>query len=94
MTTKEAVTMAQQYTATVQAEALSPTLSTALSLRPVHGASYRVTVEEIEESDEEKLAKLRAAIQKGRDEIAAGRVIDGETAFAELAAKHFPHRMK
>ncbi len=86
--------MAQQYIATVQAEALSPTLSTALSLRPIHGASYRVTVEEIEESDEQKLAKLRAAIQRGCDDIAAGRVMDGEVAFQKLAAKHFPNRTK
>ena len=63
-------------------------------MRPIHGARHRVTVEEVEESDEEKLAALRAAIQRGRDDIAAGRVIDGETAFAQLAAKHFPNRMK
>lgn len=78
--------MSERFTATVQADALS--------LRPIRGARDNITVEEVGESDEEKLAALRAAIQKGRDDIAAGRVIDGETAFANLAAKHFPNRMK
>ncbi|MDO8605454.1 MAG: hypothetical protein Q7R40_02855 [Phaeospirillum sp.] len=86
--------MSERFTATVQADALSHELAAALSLRPIRGARYRVTVEEVEESDEEKRAALRAAIQRGRDDIAAGRVIDGETAFAQLAAKHFPNRTK
>jgi hypothetical protein len=40
-----------------------------------------------------KLASLRAAIQRGLNDVAAGRVIDGDEAFAKLAAKHFPHRV-
>lgn len=86
--------MSERFTATVQANALSHELAAALSMRPIPGSRYRVIVEEVEETDEEKLAALRAAIQKGRDEIAAGQAIDGETAFAELAAKHFPDKRR
>ena len=86
--------MSERFTATVQADALSHELAAALSLRPIRGARYRVTVEEVEESDEEKLSALRAGIKRGRDDIAAGRFTDGETAFANLATKHFPNRMK
>lgn len=84
--------MSERFTATVQAEALSSELTAALSMRPVRGSRYRVTVEEVEETDDEKRAALRAAIHKGRDDIAAGRFIDGKAAFAELAGKYFPDR--
>ncbi len=86
--------MSERFTATVQADALSHELAAALSLRPIRGARYRVTVEEVEESDEEKLSALRAGIQRGRDDIAAGRVIDGETLFAELRTEFFPDTIK
>lgn len=89
VSTKETTTMSERFTATVQAEAVSPELAAALSMRPVPGSRYRVTVEEVEETDEEKRAALRAAIQKGRDEIAAGLAIDGETMFAELHSELF-----
>ena len=84
--------MSERFTATVQAEAVPPELAAALSMRPIPGSRYLVTVEEVEETDDEKRAALRAAIQKGRDEIAAGLSIDGKEAFAKLAAKHFPGR--
>lgn len=86
--------MSERFTATVQAEALSRELTAALSMRPVRGSRYRVTVEEVEETDEEKRAALRTAIQRGRDEIAAGHFVDGKAAFAELAAKYFSDRHK
>jgi predicted transcriptional regulator len=86
--------MSERYTGTVPAEAVSPEIAAALSMRPVPGSRYRVTVEQVEESDEEKWAALRAAIQKGRDEIAAGLAIDGEDVFARLRAKHFPETVK
>lgn len=86
--------MSERFTATVQAKALSHELTAALSMRPVPGSRYRVIVEEIEETDEEKREALRAAIQKGRDEIAAGQAIDGETMFAELRAEFFPDTVK
>jgi hypothetical protein len=76
--------MRQSATLTIQAEKLPKEFADALSARPVLGSHYRVTVEELEESEEEKLAALRSAIQKGRDEVLAGLAIDGETMFAEL----------
>ncbi len=86
--------MSERFMATVQAEALSRELATALSMHPVPGSRYRVIVEEIDETDEEKQAMLRAALQKGHDDIAAGRFIDGKASFEELAEKHFPNRIK
>ncbi len=85
--------MSERFTATVQAEALHE-LALALSMRPIPGSRYRVIVEEVEETDEEKLAALRGAIQKGRDQIAAGQFIDGETMFAELRSELFPEFVK
>lgn len=82
--------MPQRYTATVQAEALSPELSAALSLHPTAGSRYRVIVEEVETTDEEKLAALRSAVAAGRAEFAAGHGIDGEVMFAELREEFFP----
>ncbi len=82
--------MSERFTATVEAEAVSPELAAALSMRPVPGSRYRVTVEEVEETNDEKWA----AIQKGRGEIAAGLAVDGETAFAQLTAENFPDRQK
>jgi hypothetical protein len=84
--------MRQSATLAFQAEELPKELAAALAERPVSGSRYRVTVEEVEATDEMKLAALRAAIQKGRDDIAAGKVIDGEAAFAELRDKYFPAR--
>jgi len=79
---------------TVQAEDFPSELAAALSVRLVRGSSYRVTVEEIEATDEEKLTALRAAVQRGRDDIAAGRCAEGDEAFARLSQKHFPGRTK
>lgn len=93
MTIRKARAMSERFTATVQAEALHE-LASALSMRPIPGSCYRVTVEEVEATDDEKLAVVRAAIQKGRDEIAAGHFVNGGTAFTQLAAKHFPNKLK
>lgn len=84
--------MRQRATLVIQAEKLPKEFAEALSVRPVHGSRLRITVEELEEPDEEKLANLRAAIQKGRDEIAAGKFLDGETAFEKLRAEYFPDK--
>ena len=82
--------MSERFTGLVQAEAVSPELAAALSMRPVPGSRYRVTVERVEETDDEKRAALRAAIRKGRDEIATGLAESGETVFADLHAEFFP----
>jgi hypothetical protein len=94
MTTMETVAMPDRVTGTVHAEDFPPELAAALSLRPVRGSSYLVTVVEIEQTDEEKLAALRTAVAKGRAEFAAGLGIDGETMFAELRAEFFPDSLK
>ena len=46
--------------------------------------------EAVEMTDEEKLAALRATVETGRKEFAAGLGIDGEAMFAELRAEFFP----
>ncbi|MBF0268676.1 MAG: hypothetical protein HQL44_08790 [Alphaproteobacteria bacterium] len=92
MKTQEAAAMRQSASVMIEAEKLPKELASVLKERPVLGSHLRITVEEFDESDEEKLVALRAAIQKGRDDIAAGRFVDGEAAFAELRAKHFPNR--
>ena len=84
--------MGEHFTGTIGAEVVSPELAAALSMQPVPGCRYLVTVVQIEETDDEKRAALRAALQRGRDEIAAGHFVEGEVAFAELAKKHFPGR--
>ncbi len=82
--------MADRITGTVRAEEIPADFAARLTHRPALGTRYRVIFEEIEETDEEKRAALRAAIQRGRDEVAAGQVVDGETMFAELRAELFP----
>lgn len=46
-----------------------------------------LTTEPTKKSDNERLAKLRHAIMVGREQIAAGQGIDGETVFAQLRAE-------
>lgn len=86
--------MSERFSATIPAESVPPELAATLSMHPIRGSRYRVTLEEVEETDEEKRAALRAAIQRGRDEIAAGQVIEGEAMFAELRAEFFPDTVK
>jgi len=55
---------------------------------PASDARFAVTVEPAE-SEAEKLAALRRDLQAGLDDLAAGRVSDGEDVFARLKAR-FP----
>ncbi len=86
--------MRQSATVMIEAEKLPKEFASVLRERPALGAHLRITVEELEESDEQKLVALRAAIQKGYDEIDAGLAIDGETMFAELETELFSERVK
>jgi prevent-host-death family protein len=54
-----------------------------------HGRAVAVVVsaEDYRAIEAMKLANLKAEIQKGLDEIAAGRAHDGEAVFAELRAR-------
>jgi hypothetical protein len=92
MKTLEAAAMRQSATVMIKAEKLPKEFAGMLKELPIRGSHLRITVEELEESDEQKLMALRAAIQKGCEDIAAGRVIDGKTAFNKLRDKHFPGR--
>ena len=85
--------MFERYTTTVRAEALSPELAAALPQRPVAGTRYRVTMEEVEETDDEKRETLRAVLLQRRAQVAAGQCVDGEAALAALHAKHFPVKL-
>lgn len=55
--------------------------------RPAADARFIVTVETAL-TDDEELDALRQAIREGLDDIAAGRVHDGEEVFAELKARY------
>ena len=55
---------------------------------PAADARFAVTIEP-EESEAEKLEALRREIQAGLDDLAAGKVQEGENVFAELK-KRFP----
>lgn len=79
--------MPNQAVETIPAEHLPPEFRA--KLRPIPGTRYRVTVEEIEETDAEKLEALRADLQKGRDQINAGLGVPAEKVFEELK-KRFP----
>ncbi|MBF0356550.1 MAG: hypothetical protein HQL43_15060 [Alphaproteobacteria bacterium] len=94
MTILEAALMRQSASVMIEADKLPKEFASVLRERPVRGSHLRITVEELEESDEQKLATLRAAIQKGRDEFSAGLAIDGETMFAELEAELFSEPVK
>ena len=58
--------------------------------RPSGKARFAVTIEP-EASEAEKLEALRRDLQAGLDDLAAGKVRDGEDVFAELT-KRFPAR--
>lgn len=55
-----------------------------------HGRPVAVLVSatDYDELQAMKLERLRAEIQKGLDDIAAGRVVDGKVAFRRLRAKY------
>lgn len=83
MKTKEALTMPERMTGTIIAEHLPPEFRA--KIPPVPGRRYRVTVEEIEETDEERLAELRAHIQAAIDDPRPS--IPGDVVFAEARAR-------
>jgi predicted transcriptional regulator len=76
----------------MQAETLAQEFATLVKRQSLHARRYRVTLEEVEESDAEKLALLKADIAAGLKEADEGRCVDGETALRALHAKHFPGR--
>jgi predicted transcriptional regulator len=71
----------------MQAETLAQEFATLVKRQSLHARRYRVTLEEVEESDAEKLALLKADIAAGLKEADEGRCVDGETMFAQLRAE-------
>ncbi|HYH20225.1 MAG TPA: hypothetical protein VD995_16570 [Azospirillum sp.] len=80
--------MPAKMTATVRGEEIPRSLAVRLPEHPIPGMRYRMTLEPVEETDEEKLASLRADLQEGRDAIRAGRVVPADTVFARLLAQY------
>ena len=82
--------MVERYTATVRAEALSPELiAAALPRHPIAGTRYRVTLEEVEETDDERRESLRDVLLQRRADVAAGNVVDGKAALDKIYSEVF-----
>lgn len=82
--------MPERATTTVRADALPPEFAKLIRPRPMPSDMVEVTLEVREPTQDEWLENVRAGIDRGRADIAAGRVVDGEEMFARLRAKHFP----
>jgi predicted transcriptional regulator len=82
--------MKQDVSFIVEAGKLPKVLLEALAMPPLPNSRFRITIEELEMTDEEKLAALRTAVQEGLADIESGNVIDSEVVHAELKAKYFP----
>lgn len=80
--------MPNRATVTVTAEQLPPEMRE--KLRAVPGTRYRMTVEEIQETDDEKFAALRAHVARGLADLDAGRAHDHDDVFGELKASYPP----
>lgn len=78
--------MPERATATIPAEHLPPEMRA--KLRPIPGTRYEVTAVQVEDSDTEKLAALRAHIARGLADINTGRVHTHDDVFAELKARY------
>lgn len=78
--------MPEKTTVEMRAEELPESLRALLPERPIPGTPYRVTIEPIEDR-EAKLAALRRDIDEGIADADAGRVVDGDVAFARLRAR-------
>lgn len=78
--------MPERVTTTVRAESLPEEIRAKLRPRPIPGTRYRVTAEPVEDTEAEKLAALRAGLQKGLAEIDAGLGIEEDDAFRHLDA--------
>lgn len=81
--------MSERATVTLSGERL-PSEFRPLLTGPLTARRYRVTAEEIEETDEEKRTALRQTLTERFAEIDAGNVQDGKTALQAVYDKHFP----
>ncbi|HEY0836794.1 MAG TPA: hypothetical protein VGE72_22985 [Azospirillum sp.] len=81
--------MPAKVTAIIRAEELPKSVAAQFPKYPIPGTRYRVIAEPVDETDEEKLAWLRAAVAEGMAEADAGRLLDEDEVFSMLQAK-FP----
>lgn len=86
--------MPERATTTMRADALPPEFSKLIRPRPMPSDMVEVTLAVREPTEAEFIANIRAGIDRGRADVAAGRVVDGEEMFARLRAKHFPEDVK
>ncbi|QCG98420.1 hypothetical protein E6C67_32705 [Azospirillum sp. TSA2s] len=77
-----------RVTATIQAEELPRAITAALPFRPPAGTRFRVTIEPVEESEEERRQSLQDDIAAGLEDADAGRTTDSERLFERLIAKY------
>jgi len=81
--------MPQHATVTVRADTLPPEYAALIRPRPMPSDMVKVTVEVQEPTQEEFIARVRAGIDLGRADVAAGRVVDGKTAMREMHQELF-----
>ena len=81
--------MPERATTTVRADTLPPEFARLIRPRPMPSDMVQVTLEVKEPTQEEWLENVRAGIDRGRADIAAGRVVDGKTAMREMHFKLF-----
>ena len=84
----ETVKTPEPFTIEVSASELPKRILDRFPEPPAAEARFSVTVEPAE-SEPEKLAALQRDLQAGLDDLAAGRVSDGQQVFARLKAQ-FP----
>lgn len=77
-----------KVTATIPAEELPRAGAAALPVRPPAGTRFRVTVEAVDESEEERRQSLKNDVAVGLEDADAGRTTDGEMLFDRLIDKY------
>ena len=80
--------MAERVTITLGGERLPAEVRSLLSARPVAAHRYRVTVEEIEETEEEKREALRSLLAERIADMRAGKGLNGEEVMNRLERKY------
>lgn len=79
--------MPEKITVQMRAEELPDSIKARLKETLIPGMPYRVTVEPVDDQAAKREALLRD-LEEGIADLEAGRVVDGDTFFAELRAKY------
>lgn len=80
--------MSDKLSATIAAEALPREITALMSHRPAPGTRFRITVEAAEETEAEKLERLRTHIGQSLREADQGELIEEEAVFGPLLAQY------